>query len=265
MALEDVLLTVFHFLPTRDLLGNCAVVNRAFFKATLVEELWLKRYRLVVGKGICLEPDPSWSPTPSGSLDICRAAIVARQGLEAYDKREFSLAKELFEWSVMLTRHKEPISLALLGNVCYAEGERLESRELYESALKLNPANSYAVNGLALFEASPAAQEQMLRRAIELDSGNSYALANLGCLLSARESEEAFGLLAHALDINKELFYARTALAGLHLAKDNLAEALKYAAEQLQIIPNDEVALTIVFRVVGTRRVDPETLSHLIS
>lgn len=118
-----------------------------------------------------------------------------------------------------------------------------EAKELYEEALRLDPWNSYAVNGLTLFVVSRLQKREMLEKAVELDGENPYALSNLGSELLGEDDERSLKYVQKALEINPRLFYARHVKCKVLLRMGDLPGALNAAREQLEWQPNDEMAV----------------------
>mmetsp|Transcript_57670 Transcript_57670/g.106614 ORF Transcript_57670/g.106614 Transcript_57670/m.106614 type:complete len:390 (+) Transcript_57670:108-1277(+) len=117
-----------------------------------------------------------------------------------------------------------------------------EAGQLYCRALALNPKNSNAVNGMALFADSREEKLQLLERAVALDGQNSYALANLGGELLGGDDRRALHCLDQALSVNPNLFYARIYRSKALIRLGSIDGAISSTREQLQWRPRDMLA-----------------------
>ncbi|KAF4656827.1 hypothetical protein FOL47_008732 [Perkinsus chesapeaki] len=120
--------------------------------------------------------------------EVFHASHEASKGLVAYEQRDFEAAKLSYERAISILRDVSFITR--LADVKYAMRDRQSAKALYEEAHALDPKNSYAVNGLALFARNHSEEERLLRLAVELDPTNSYALANLGGIIMCEGWDE---------------------------------------------------------------------------
>eukprot|EP00928_Gymnodinium_smaydae_P055329 TRINITY_DN38906_c0_g1_i1.p1 TRINITY_DN38906_c0_g1~~TRINITY_DN38906_c0_g1_i1.p1 ORF type:complete len:303 (-),score=62.35 TRINITY_DN38906_c0_g1_i1:3-911(-) len=175
------------------------------------------------------------------------AALCFRRGLSHYENRELLEALRWYGEALQLAPGHDVVMTRLADTLFSLDSNsratddgstigkspfQIRAKELYQRAHKIDPSNSYALNGLALFEED---SEVMLRAALELNPENSYALANLGGKLATtlEGNPEAIELLSKALTLNPRLFYARSSL--LH--------ALWYSGGSMPSLPLLQLAL----------------------
>lgn len=151
---------------------------------------------------------------------------------------------------------KEQASKAREAMALREESEALleEAEGLYTGALAVNPKDSFAVNGLALFADCAVEKRRLLEQAVKLDEDNAYALANLGADLLLQDDRRALAYLERALAVNPQLFYARLFKCKALIQLGDLDGALRAAAEQFRLQPGDEVAQRLLAQLSARRR-----------
>lgn len=150
-------------------------------------------------------------------------------------------SETLFRHTLAVTKNN-PLAHDSLGGALLAQGRGTEAMQQYQTALRLNAADTVAHNGMGVLlmqRQDFAAAERHLREALRLNPNDAFAHGNLGVLLAQQGAlDEAISHLQHSVNRKPHNAEAQNNLGSLLLAQGRGDEALRHFRAAVNLKPD---------------------------
>ena len=156
------------------------------------------------------------------------------KGIACYNQNKFAKAEEYFKPLVGVCRRRDDHTAVLLFLALTYTDWKLPDKAVttYEELLRRAPDHSTAWSNLCSLYRQEGKHDKAIHaaeEAIRFDSGNACAWNNLAQVyISANEWQKAVSPALHALEINREMYQAETALTVAYYAMGDIENSKKY-------------------------------------